>query len=248
MVNDPQVMRLLKLILKAGGKRGVPQGGVISPLLANVYLNEVDKMLERAKEVTRRGPYFQIEYARYADDLVILVDTMRKWDWLERAAYRRLLEELSKLDIQVNEEKTQRVDLRKGGCFGFLGFDFRLARTRRGTMELRFTPKMKARTSLLRRIKDVFRQHISQPVGEAIALINPILRGWVNYFRVGRSGRCFSFVKLWVEKKVRRHLMRAKMRQGFGWTRWSTAWIRERLGLYADYQIHYASPKVASAR
>ncbi|WP_242652481.1 reverse transcriptase domain-containing protein [Desulfofarcimen acetoxidans] len=67
-VNDENVMRLLKLILKASGKRGVPQGGVISPLLANLYLNEVDKMLEKAKEVTRHEQYTYIEYARFADD------------------------------------------------------------------------------------------------------------------------------------------------------------------------------------
>ena len=70
-VNDAQVMRLLKLILKANGKRGVPQGGVISPLLSNLYLNEVDKMLERAREVTRRGKYLNVEYARFADDPVV---------------------------------------------------------------------------------------------------------------------------------------------------------------------------------
>jgi RNA-directed DNA polymerase len=62
-VNDAQVMRLLKLILKASGKRGVPQGGVISAVLSNLYLNEVDKMLERAKDVTRQGRYTSIEYA-----------------------------------------------------------------------------------------------------------------------------------------------------------------------------------------
>jgi len=75
-------MRLLKLILKASGKRGVPQGGVVSPLLANIYLNEVDKMLERTKEATRKGKYVHLEYARFADDLVILVDGFRKWDGL----------------------------------------------------------------------------------------------------------------------------------------------------------------------
>jgi Group II intron, maturase-specific domain len=58
-------------------------------------------------------------------------------------------------------------------------------------------------------------------VGRVIAVINPILRGWVNYFRVGNAARCFRFVKEWVEKKVRRHLMRARGRRGFGWKRWS---------------------------
>ena len=67
-IEDKTVMRLLKLILKASGKRGVPQGGVVSPLLANLYLNEVDKMLEKAKEATRQGQNIPIEYARFADD------------------------------------------------------------------------------------------------------------------------------------------------------------------------------------
>src|SRR5208282_5193299 len=70
-IEDKTVMRLLKLILKASGKRGVPQGGVVSPLLANLYLNEVDKMLEKGKEATRQGKYTPIEYARFADDMVI---------------------------------------------------------------------------------------------------------------------------------------------------------------------------------
>jgi hypothetical protein len=67
-VQDVETLHLLKLMLKASGKRGVPQGGVISPLLSNVYLNEVDAMLERAKEVTRNGRHTHIEYARCADD------------------------------------------------------------------------------------------------------------------------------------------------------------------------------------
>jgi retron-type reverse transcriptase len=73
-IDDADVMHLLKVMLKASGKMGVPQGGVISPLLSNLYLNEVDKMLEQAREVTRNGKYTYIEYARFADDLVILID------------------------------------------------------------------------------------------------------------------------------------------------------------------------------
>ena len=84
-VDDADVLHLLKMILKASGKKGVPQGGVISPLLSNLYLNEVDRMLERAKEVTRRGKYTYVEYARYADDLVILVDAYPQHDWLLKA-------------------------------------------------------------------------------------------------------------------------------------------------------------------
>ena len=71
---DDDVLRLLKLILKATGAKGVPQGGVISPLLSNIYLNEVDRMLEKASEVTREGERTRLQYARFADDLVVLVD------------------------------------------------------------------------------------------------------------------------------------------------------------------------------
>ena len=67
-VNDPDVSGLLKLMLRATGKKGVPQGGVMSRLLINVYLNEVDRMLERAKDITRHGKYTYLEYARFADD------------------------------------------------------------------------------------------------------------------------------------------------------------------------------------
>ena len=239
-VDDDRVMRLLKLILKAGGKKGVPQGGVISPLLSNVYLNEVDKMLERAKEVTRRGGFTYIEYARFADDMVILVDGFWKWEWLLKAAYKRLVEEFEKLDVQMNQDKTRIVDLTRDETFSFLGFDYRRVKTRRGVWGVRVTPRMKARTGLLRKLKDVFRRHQSQPVDRVVYLINPILRGWVNYFRVGNSSKCFGYIKDWVEKKIRRHLMQARKRHGFGWNRWSRAWIYRILGLFNDYGVrHY---------
>jgi len=241
-VRDDQVMRLLKLILKASGKRGVPQGGVISPLLSNIYLNEVDKMLERAKKVTRRGRFTYIEYARFADDLVVLVDGFWKWEWLLKAAYKRLAEEFEKLDVQMNQDKTRVVDLTQDQTFSFLGFDYRRTKTRRKVWGVSVTPRMKARTALLRKLKDVFRRHLSQPVDRVIFLINPILRGWVNYFRIGNSSRCFGYVKDWVEKKIRCHLMRSRKRRGFGWYRWSRAWFYKTLGLFNDYGVrHYGT-------
>ena len=243
-VNDPDVMCLLKMILKASGKKGVPQGGVISPLLSNLYLNEVDKMLEKAKEVTRFGEYTYVEYVRFADDMVILVDAYRRHDWLLRAVEKRLREELGKLQVEVNEEKSCIVDLAKGDSFGFLGFDFRRVRTLKGAWRPQYTPKLKKRTALLRKLKEIFRCFQSQPVRRVVEIINPILRGWVNYFAVGHSSRCFGLVRDWVEKKVRRHLMRARKRCGFGWKRWSRRWLYDALGLYSRYQVCSYAPRL----
>jgi RNA-directed DNA polymerase len=238
-VQDGAILHLLRMILKASGKRGVVQGGPLSPLLANVYLTEVDAMLERAKEVSRNGQYTYVEYVRWADDLVILVDGYRRHDWLLRGINRRLREEVAKLDLRVNEEKSRIVDLSQGESFGFLGFDFQRVRSRRGVWRPQYTPKLKQRTALLRKLKEVFRRFVSQPVDRVIELINPIVRGWVNYFRIGHASRCFGYVKDWVEKKVRRHLMRARKRRGFGWKRWSRAWLYDGLGLFRNYRVQY---------
>jgi RNA-directed DNA polymerase len=194
-VSDGDVLHLLKMMLKASGAKGVPQGGVISPLLSNLYLNEVDKMLERAKETTRNGRYTYIEYARYADDLVILVDAYPRHDWLLRAADKRLREELATLHVEINEEKSRIVDLGKGESFGFLGFEFRRVRSRKGVWRPDYAPKLKKRTALLEKLREIFRCFQSQPISRVVALINPILRGWVNYFAVGHSSRCFGYVK-----------------------------------------------------
>ena len=105
-----------------------------------------------------------------------------------------------------------------------------MIRTRKGYWRPYLTPKSKKRTELLRQLKEVFQSYVSQPAGEVIQRINPKLRGWVNYFRTGHSSRCFGYVKDWVEKKIRRHLMRARKRQGFGWKRWR------------NYSAHLNSP------
>ena len=244
-VNDEDVLHLLKMMLKATGAKGVPQGGVVSPLLSNIYLTGVDRMLERAKEVTREGEYTELEYARFADDLVILVDAHPRHDWLLRAVDKRLREELAKLHVEVNEEKTRTVDLAKGERFGFLGFEFRRVRSVQGKWRAQYTPKLKKRTALLRTLKEEFRQARSQPVGVVIQRINPILRGWANYFAVGHSTRCFSYIEAWVERKVRRHLRRNAKRRGFGWRQWRREWLYRTLGLFGNYRVRPFATAVA---
>jgi len=248
-VHDDAVMHLLKMILKATGKKGVPQGGVISPLLSNLYLNEVDRMLEKAVETTRRGKSTNVQYARFADDMVILIDAERRSDWLVTAINRRLREEFAKLRVEINEGKSRMVDLKKGESFTFLGFEYRRVLSLQRKWRPYYAPKLKKRTALFEKLREVFRQHVSWPVEIVIAKINPILRGWVNYFRVGHSSICFGVVKRWVEEKVRRHLMRARGRKGFGWTRWSSEWLYGRLGLFNNYQLRrWSGAKVAPAR
>jgi RNA-directed DNA polymerase len=242
-VQDREILHLLKLMVKASGKRGVPQGAVISPLIANLYLNEVDRMLERAKQVTRSGRYTYVEYARFADDLVILVDGYRRHAWLLRAVWKRLQQEFARLRVEINEEKSRIVDLSKGESFGFLGFEFRRVRSLRGRWRPHYMPQLRKRTALVRKLKEIFRRFQSQPIGRVIELINPILRGWVHYFAVGHSSRCFSFLRDWVEKKVRRHLMRARKLRGFGWKRWNRRWLYQGLGLYDQYRVQRFQPR-----
>jgi RNA-directed DNA polymerase len=236
-VQDDEVLHLLKLLLKAAGKRGVPQGGVLSPLLANLYLTGVDAMRERATAVTRHGTATYLASARSADDLVLLVAAERRPDWLLKAVDRRLREELAKLDLCLNEAKTRTVDLTRDERVSFLGFDFWRGRAPWGGWRVQYTPRLKKRTEVLRKLKEIYRRARSQPVQGVIAQINPILRGWVNDFRIGHAGRCFGYVQRWVEVKVRRHLMRARQRRGFGWQRWSRAWLYQTLGLFADYRL-----------
>src|SRR6516164_10457655 len=114
-----------------------------------------------------------------------------------------------------------------------------------GRWRAHYTPKLKKRTALLRKLEDVFRRYQSQPV---VQLINPMLRVWINYFAVGHSSECFSFIKDWVEKKIRRHMGRSRNRRGFGWKTWSRRWLYEELKLFNGYRVRRAAaPKARPA-
>jgi hypothetical protein len=107
----------------------------------------------------------------------------------------------------VNEGKSRIVDLGRGESFGFLGFDFRRVRSRRGRWRPQYMPQLAKRTAVLQKLKAVFRRYVSCSMARVIAEINPVLRGSTNYFRIGHAIWCFGFVRTWVEKRVRRHMM-----------------------------------------
>ena len=246
-INDPKIMRLLKLILKANGKKGVPQGGTISPLLSNIYLNRIDHMFKRAIEDTRHNGYQQIEYCRFADDMVILVNGHKALSWLVKKAQRRLKEELKRLQVDINIEKTKVVDLEKGETFSFLGFDYRLVKHKEKKMVLIRATREKVQ-ELLEKVRTLLKQNRDKSFWEVIPKLNEIVRGWLNYFRIGHCSRLFNFIRDWVEKKIRRFVRKAQGRKGFGWKEWSSQTIYDVWGLYNDYQIRYYEVKAKPVR
>ena len=240
-VQDPQVLGLIKQIIKVTGKVGVPQGGPFSPLAANIYLNEVDWAFDAIRRQTAQGPYEAVNYHRFSDDIVIAVSGHHsKQGWSTRAL-ERLKEELEPLGVALNHEKTRIVNTLKGEAFGFLGFDFRRVPKKSGSgFFILMTPKKKARKTVKAKVRDIIRNSGATPAKEVVSKINRVLRGWVNYFRIGNSSRAFSEVRDYVEMKIRTLLTRRKRRQkrSIGWRRWSNEYLYGVLGLYWDWKIY----------
>jgi len=239
-VQDPQVLHLIKQILKAGGKIGVPQGGPFSPLAANIYLNEVDWAFDAIRRKTAQGPYEAVNYHRFADDIVITVSGHHsKRGWAERAL-QRLQEHLAPLGVAFNPEKTRLVNTLDGDAFGFLGFDLRRVPKRHGNGSfILTTPKKQARKAIKAKIRDLIRRAGAMPIAVLVQRINAALAGWVNYFRVGNASRAFSEVRDYVEMKLRTLLTRRKRRRktSVGWRRWSNEYLYGVLGLFWDWKL-----------
>jgi len=239
-IQDAQVMRLVKQILKAGGKVGVPQGGPFSPLAANIYLNDVDWAFDAIREKTAQGPYEAVNYHRFADDIVITVSGHHtKRGWAERAQ-QRLSEQLAPLGVELNAEKTKVVNTLDGEAFGFLGFDLRRVRNRqKDHYFILMTPKKKARTAIKAQIRTIIQRGGSTPAKALVKRLNASVAGWVNYFRVGNSSRAFSEIRDYLEMKLRTLLTRRKRRRktSVGWQRWTNEYIYGVLGLYWDWKL-----------
>jgi RNA-directed DNA polymerase len=239
-IQDPEVMHLVKQIIKAAGRVGVPQGGPFSPLAANIYLNEIDWMFDAIRRKTAQGSYEAVNYHRFADDIVITVSGhSTKAGWAHRAL-QRLEEQLIPMGVALNREKTKIVDTLTDAAFGFLGFDLRRVRKRKkdGYLVL-MTPKKKARKAIKAKIREIIVHGGALTAQAIVKKINAALAGWVNYFRVGNSSRAFSEVRDYVEMKVRTLLTRRKRRhkRSIGWRRWSNEYLYDVLGLFWDWKI-----------
>ena len=241
-ISDGPVLAMVKQFLKSTGDQGVPQGSPLSPLLANLALNDLDHMLDR-------GSSF-ITYARYLDDMVVLApDSEKGKAWADRAL-ARIRHEAEAIGVSLNTEKTRIVTLTDDhAVFAFLGFEFRwVPSTKSGRWYPCTTPRPKKITAVLQKVRDTLRENRHLSVQAAVAQVNPILRGWVNYFKVGNSSQAFNKVKYHVERKVRRFAAKQRKRTGFGWKRWSSDVVYGSWGLFREYHLAYASAKARTDR
>ena len=205
-ISDRRVLKLIRQWLEAGVMEdgtvretlaGTPQGGVISPLLANVYLNQLDRIW------TARCSQLGI-LIRYADDLV----AMCRSEAAAKEALRRLEWVMNRLGLQLHPAKTRLVDLRRGKeSFVFLGCTIRKKRSIQRNPRWHFMqrwPSPKARQKLRDRVREITKRHYGKEVKQLIVELNPVLRGWGNYFRTGNADREFHQMDIFVVKSFRR--------------------------------------------
>ena len=236
-VSDRRVLKLIRKWLQAGvmdeagfqrSMAGTPQGGVISPLLSNIYLH----VLDRAFADGAHG-----RLVRYADDFVVICRSERE----ARAAQHVAGEVLAGLGLELHPEKTRLVDLREGReGFDFLGCHFR-ARVSGRLLErgvrryfLQRWPSVRAMKRVRVRIKLLTGSNrAGMDIRDVIAAINPVLRGWGNYFRTGNANTKFIQIDHYVERRLWR-LMRKRYGRNLKpgqWEPWRSEWF-EAHGLY----------------
>ena len=234
---DKQILRLIRMWLKApiveereDGKKeckrndkGTPQGGVISPLLANIYLNVLDTLWAIKKVQERLGA----RLVRYADDSVVLcrgnADRILK-------GVKRVLEDLG---LTLNEEKTRIVDARQES-FDFLGFSIGMKRGKRtGKMYPHTEPSKKALKHIRSEIKQLTTERYSAiPTEEVIRRVNEVARGWVGYFRFGNCTNAMSNLRRYLVYRMRIYLRRKHHYRSFGYKAYPDKYYFETLGLY----------------
>jgi RNA-directed DNA polymerase len=210
-ISDRRVLKLIRQWLKAGVMEdgtvretlaGTPQGGVISPLLANIYLQLLDRLW--AKKCGSLGVLI-----RYADDFVVMSTTESK----AKEALRQIQFVMSKLGLVLHPEKTRTVNLRRGkGSFVFLGCTIRKKRSILRNPRCHFMhrwPSPKAMNRLRDRVREITNARSSgEDVKQIIAKLNPVLRGWGNYFRTGTCSREFLKMDRFVYSRLVRWLYR----------------------------------------
>jgi len=223
-----------KKIVIGGGKKskkGTPQGGVISPLLANIYLNILDKIWDKHQLAEKH----KARIVRYADDLVILCKNGTD------TPFTLLKTILNKLELQLNEDKTEVIDALKEK-FKFLGFQIGMAKSQRGNYFPMVEPSAKSMKSVKQKIKFYTRRDMNPvPIDGIVKHLNALVRGWSNYFHYGYGHRKIKQVKFYMEESLRSQLRyRHKVRnRGASYHKFPRKYLYNHLGLYKPPIVPY---------
>jgi group II intron reverse transcriptase/maturase len=205
-------------------KRGTPQGGVISPLLANIYLHLFDRVFLSYCRATG----LKAHLVRYADDFVIVMRGGMK------ATEQKVKQVLARMELKLNEEKSRVVDAREGS-FDFLGFTFsRRRNSKTGKGITLVEPSRKSEQRFRDEVRDMTsRKSHCVPQGEVLERVNRYVRGWVNYFHLHNSTRVFTRQRFFLEQRMRKYLRGRRQIKGFGLSSWPASRLYKEFGLVA---------------